>query len=183
MTGQGPYNDHLSSREVAAWRGLLRVHAHVVAAQNADLERRHDLSVTEWEVLFALHEAGRGRRAGAGPAAPDADGAGDAGLRIGDIAGRVLLTSGGVTRLVARLEARGLVERVSCATDRRGTGVRLTGPGRDLLRATRPRDVLRRELLDHLSTEQVDQLIAIWETALPGSATLDDADWAARWTR
>ena len=177
MTGQGPHSDRLSDQEVAAWRGLLRVHAHVVAAQNADLERRHDLSVTEWEVLFALHETGRARRTVADPAA------GDAGLRIGDIAGRVLLTSGGVTRLVARLEGRGLVERTSCATDRRGTSVRLTESGRDVLRASRPRDVLRRELLDHLSAEQVDQLVAIWETALPGSATLDDADWAARRVR
>ncbi len=180
MTSQGLGSDRLSDREVAAWRGLLRVHAHVVAAQNADLERRHDLSVTEWEVLFALHEAGRGRRTVVDPAVPAA---GDAGLRIGDIAGRVLLTSGGVTRLVARLEGRGLVERTSCATDRRGTSVRLTESGRDVLRASRPRDVLRRELLDHLSAEQVDQLVAIWETALPGSATLDDADWAARRVR
>ncbi len=180
MTGQGPHSDRLSEQEVAAWRGLLRVHAHVVAAQNADLERRHDLSVTEWEVLFALHQAERAHRAAGDPAVPAA---GDAGLRIGDIAGRVLLTSGGVTRLVARLEGRGLVERASCVTDRRGTSVRLTGSGRDVLRASRPSDVLRRELLDHLSTEQVDQLVAIWETAMPGSATLDDPDWAARRAR
>ncbi len=180
MTGQGPRSDQLSDQEVAAWRGLLRVHAHVVAAQNADLEQHHDLSVTEWEVLFALRQAERARRTAGDPAVPAT---GDAGLRIGDIAGRVLLTSGGVTRLVGRLEGRGLVERVPCATDRRGTGVRLTGSGRDVLRASRPRDVLRRELLDHLSAEQVAQLVAIWETALPGSATLEDTDWAARRAR
>jgi DNA-binding MarR family transcriptional regulator len=165
----------LDDREVAVWRGLLRVHAHVVAAQNADLERRHDLSVTEWEVLFALHEAAREQRV----VDPGRE---DAGLRIGGIASRVLLTSGGVTRLVDRLESRGLVERTSCPTDRRGTSVRLTEHGRSTLRVTRPRDVLRAELLDRLSDEQKDQLVAAWETALPGSATLDDAAWAARRT-
>jgi DNA-binding MarR family transcriptional regulator len=153
------------------WRGLLRVHAHVIAVQNAELERQHGLSVTEWEVLLALHEAARERTRGSDDVP---------GLRIGDIAGRVLLTSGGVTRLVTRLEARGLLERVSCPTDRRGTSVRLTDEGRRVFRATRPRDVLRTELLDRLSEQQQEQLVAAWEAALPGSATLDDATWATR---
>ena len=97
-----------------------------------------------------------------------------------EAAGRVLLTSGGVTRLVTRLEGRGLLERVSCPTDRRGTSVRLTDEGQRVFRSTRPRDVMRTELLDRLSEQQQEQLVAAWEAALPGSATLDDAAWARR---
>lgn len=162
MTSQGLGSSSGPDDEVAVWRGLLRVHAHVVAQQNADLEHRLGLSVTEWEVLYALASAPDGRR------------------RIGDIAGIVLLTSGGVTRLVSRLEQRALVERVACSDDRRGTSVALTPAGRDAFHAARPVDVLRELFLDRLSDEQRAQLRAAWETVLPGSTTVDDATWAAR---
>ena len=41
----------LSRREMAAWRGLLRTHARVLAALDAELEQTHGLAVPEYEVL------------------------------------------------------------------------------------------------------------------------------------
>lgn len=162
MSSQRSSSDQFSERSLAVWRGLLRVHAHVVAAQNADLEDRQGLSVTEWEVLHALATAPGGQR------------------RVRDVAGIVLLTSGGVTRLVDRLEGRGLVERVACPDDRRGTSIAITDTGSDTYQQARPADVLHELFLDKLTEEQQQQLVAVWESVLPGAATLDDLRWSRR---
>ncbi|THV38445.1 MarR family winged helix-turn-helix transcriptional regulator [Glycomyces buryatensis] len=54
---------------------------------------------------------------------------GDAGKSMGEISRAQVLTSGGVTRLIDRMEAAGLVERVANPGDRRGRLVRLTAAG------------------------------------------------------
>lgn len=55
--------------------------------------------------------------------------AGEPGLSMGAIAQEQVLTTGGVTRLVDRMEAAGLVERTETPGDRRGRLVRLTPLG------------------------------------------------------
>ncbi|QFQ31578.1 MarR family transcriptional regulator [Janibacter melonis] len=62
----------------------------------------------------------------------------DAHLRMQDVACVAALTTGATTRLVGRLESRGLLRRVICASDRRGIYTELTDDGRDLLAAARP---------------------------------------------
>ena len=54
---------------------------------------------------------------------------GEPGLPMGAIAREQVLTTGGVTRLVDRMEAAGLVERAETPGDRRGRLVRLTPLG------------------------------------------------------
>src|SRR3954463_8116630 len=51
----------LSPRELRAWRGLLRVHARIVKALDAELEAEHGLAVTTYEVLLFLSDAPDGR--------------------------------------------------------------------------------------------------------------------------
>ena len=46
--------DQLSRRELAAWSGLLRTHARVLAELDAELEAAHGLAVPEYEVLLVL---------------------------------------------------------------------------------------------------------------------------------
>ncbi|WP_424187862.1 MarR family winged helix-turn-helix transcriptional regulator [Actinokineospora sp. G85] len=55
-------------------------------------------------------------------------------MRMSDLAERRLMSSGGLTRLVDRLEARGLLERRRSAADGRGLAVSLTREGRALIR-------------------------------------------------
>ncbi len=55
-------------------------------------------------------------------------------LTIGQIQEKVLLTSGSMTAAIDRLEKLGYVTRESTATDRRSRLVRLTEPGRKLIR-------------------------------------------------
>ena len=78
--------------------------------------------------------------------------AGDPGLSMSAIGRAQVLTTGGVTRLIDRMEAAGLVERADDPGDRRGRLVRLTGLGeRTVVRASRlHRDNLRRYLAEPL---------------------------------
>lgn len=55
-------------------------------------------------------------------------------LPIGEIGGKVLLTSGSMTAAVDRLERKGLVERASAKGDRRVREIRLTPAGKGLIR-------------------------------------------------
>ena len=54
-------------------------------------------------------------------------------LRQVELAERVLLSNSGLSRLVDRIEHAGLVERVSCPTDRRSFHVALTDSGAEML--------------------------------------------------
>jgi DNA-binding MarR family transcriptional regulator len=49
------------------------------------------------------------------------------------LATQTVYSSGGTTRLIDRIEAHGLVERVACSSDRRAVHVRLTDEGRRTL--------------------------------------------------
>jgi DNA-binding MarR family transcriptional regulator len=57
---------------------------------------------------------------------------------MNELADRLVLSRSGVTRLVDRLEAEALVERASCATDRRGSWATLTDTGHARLRRAAP---------------------------------------------
>ena len=104
-------------RRLAPWRAMLMAHSKVWHRLDEDLRRSHDLTLPEYECLLFLVEA-PGQR-----------------LRMGEIADRVLLSKSGVTRMVDRLVADGLVERTSCSTDARGAEASLTGLGLDRMRA------------------------------------------------
>ena len=70
-----------------------------------------------------------------------------------ELARSVLLSKSGLTRLVDRMQAAGLVARRSCPTDRRGTFVTLTRDGRAAFRAAAP--VHLRGIEEHF-TSQLD---------------------------
>lgn len=69
--------------ELAAWQGLLRTHARVIRALDERLVRSHGLSVSEFDVLITLANA------------PDQQ------LRMTELAGAVMLSPSGLTRLIA----------------------------------------------------------------------------------
>ncbi|GIF37232.1 MarR family winged helix-turn-helix transcriptional regulator [Actinoplanes xinjiangensis] len=101
------------------------------------LERECGISHLMYEVLLILGRAG------------------DPGLAMSAIGRAQVLTTGGVTRLIDRMEAAGLVERTDDPADRRGRLVRLTPLGeRTAVRATElHRGNLRRLLADQLPGE------------------------------
>src|SRR5919106_6003572 len=124
----------LTQRELDAWRGLLRAHRDVVARLDAELEREQGLPLSSYEVLISLADAPGGR------------------LRMGELAGALLLSRSGLTRLVDRLERQGMVERERCEDDARGYFAVITAAGRDRLLSARPAHLagVRRHFLEHL---------------------------------
>jgi DNA-binding MarR family transcriptional regulator len=70
-------------------------------------------------------------------------------MRMQQLARAAALSASATTRLVNRLEERGLLTRIVCADDRRGIYTELTSAGRELLEQVRPvHDEVLRDVLD-----------------------------------
>jgi DNA-binding MarR family transcriptional regulator len=102
------------------WRTLAALHAVIDTALEKALQAEHDLSVVEYTVLDALSRQDGWH------------------MRMQQLARAAALSSSATTRLVTRLEERGLLTRVLCREDRRGIYSELTDPGRELLACARP---------------------------------------------
>ena len=94
------------------WVVLARTYAAVSERAARDVAR-HDLTLAEFAVMEALYHKGP--------------------LLLGEVQKKILVSSGGVTYLVDRLEQRGLVERQLCAEDRRARYAALTQRGQDFM--------------------------------------------------
>jgi DNA-binding MarR family transcriptional regulator len=147
----------LSAAELAAWRGMLRVHTALVKELDAELCSAHDLPLTSYEVLITLDSAPGKRR------------------RMAELADSVLLSRSGMTRLVDRLVKLELIERDTCTDDGRGCYAVLTAKGADILATARPThlDGVRERFLRHFAQDELQMLAAMWERVLPGSSAAD----------
>jgi DNA-binding MarR family transcriptional regulator len=136
--------------EFAAWGGFLRAHAALRRVLDRELQEAHQLPLTEFEVLLWLANRPDGR------------------MRMAEVASSMLLSQGGTTRLVERLERQGLVRREPCAEDRRGAYAVLTDAGRTRVRAARRTHVagVRAHFLRHFAPEDLTQLAAFWTRIL-----------------
>jgi DNA-binding MarR family transcriptional regulator len=143
----------LDPLERRAWRAFLQAHARVIRRLEADLMAGDDLPLAEFDVLYQLSLAD-GRR-----------------LRMNELADRVLLSRAGITRLVDRLVADGLVGRVRCASDARGFFAVLTERGVDRLDVATPhhRESIRRYFLERLDRSELESLAGMLERAFPAS--------------
>ena len=99
-----------------AWVALLRAHAALTRELSADLVNQHGLTINDYEVLLHLARAD------------------DRQLRRVDLAGRLMLTASGITRLLDGLERSGWVEKGRCSSDARVTYAVLTDAGLSKLR-------------------------------------------------
>ncbi len=143
---------------LGAWRSFLRAHARLTRRLDEDLRASHHVSLAEYDALLQLASA-PGRR-----------------LRMSALAERVLLSRSGITRLVDRLVADGMVERSACATDARGAEAILTRSGLDRLRtaSTTHLEGVERYFLDVVRPEDR----AVIERALDG--VIDELDASQR---
>lgn len=88
--------------------------------------------------------------------------AGDAPITPTELARRRMMTSGGMTAALDRLERGGLVERLPNPADRRGSLVRLTAEGRTTIdEAVELQGEAERRLLAPLARTEVDQLVGL----------------------
>ncbi len=102
------------------WQSFLKTHSTVVKYLERRMEEQHRLPLSWWDVLLQLADGPEGR------------------LRMGELAESVLLTRSGITRLVDRMIAAGLVDREPCPGDRRGYYAVITRKGRDTIERVGP---------------------------------------------
>jgi DNA-binding MarR family transcriptional regulator len=107
----------LSDQALSAWVGLLRGHAALTRALNAELVADHGLTLNDYEVLLRLSRAPERK------------------MRRVDLADQVLLTASGITRLLDGLQASGYVDKAACSSDARVTYAVLTDSGHAKLRS------------------------------------------------
>jgi len=94
------------------WVILSRAHEAIARHAEADVAR-HGLTIAEFGIIEALYHVGP--------------------MLLGELQRRILVSSGGVTYLVDRLEERGLVKREPCPNDRRARYAALTAEGKKLV--------------------------------------------------
>lgn len=139
------------SPEEEAFLNVLRTAATLLGAF-AELLRPHGLSQPQYNVLRILR------------------GAGPAGLPSGEVGDRMVARDPDVTRLLDRMEARGLVARTRGQADRRVVVARLTDEGRCLVDALdAPVQALHARRLGHLSGEELGTLSALLGRARDGA--------------
>jgi DNA-binding MarR family transcriptional regulator len=117
-----------------SWCALSVLHGRIESRIERALQTKHELSVREFSLLDVLsrqHEGEGGH------------------LQMKQVADAVVLSQSATTRLVTRLEDRGLLARYLCPTDRRGIYTDVSPAGLELLAAARPTNsAALREALD-----------------------------------
>jgi DNA-binding MarR family transcriptional regulator len=112
------------------WHDLMATYHRTSCALECALLADHGLTVSEFEILQQLARAKR-----------------DETVRMHDLAEHVHLTQSALSRVVTRLEKASLVDRGTCADDRRSVWVQLTEAGRESFEAAKPthRAILRNQ--------------------------------------
>jgi DNA-binding MarR family transcriptional regulator len=140
-------NKPLSSLEEEAFVALLRT-ADQLQWRAAEMFKPHGLSPTQYNALRILR------------------GAGPEGLACSEVGERMINRDPDITRLLDRLERRGLIRRTREQKDRRVIKTRITPVGLDLLKSLN-REVaeFHRGLLGHLGEERLEFLVQLLEAA------------------
>jgi DNA-binding MarR family transcriptional regulator len=151
------------SDRLSAWITLLRAYAAVVDALERKLERERGVPLAWHEVLSRLVAAPEGR------------------LRMLDLAGLILLSKSGVTRLIDRMEEAGLVTREACASDRRVTYAMITAKGRGTFERTMPLflEGVEEYFSSHLSGADIRELRSSLRKVLEGNGLWEEGRCSA----
>jgi DNA-binding MarR family transcriptional regulator len=144
---------------LAAWRALLEAHAAVTEVLEHELVAERGLPLSHYEVLLRLAGAPGAR------------------LRMQELAASVLLSKSGLSRLVDRLEAAGLVRRERCPSDRRGAFAVLTDQGRSVLRRAAPVHLrgIQQHFARHLDDQEARWLAEALDRVAAGRAARERA--------
>jgi DNA-binding MarR family transcriptional regulator len=137
-----------------AWIGLLETHKQITRALDAELELRHGLGLSGVEVLGRLAAAE------------------DRCLRLSALAAETGLSLSRISRVVDRLERRGLVDRRPCAADARAVEAHLTPIGLTLGREAQATHFafVQARFFDQLSAAELTTLAVVFARFAPRSA-------------
>jgi len=132
----------LTAAEQQAWRSWLAMRTLLDDQLNRELQELHGLSLADYEILVRLSEAADRR------------------LRMSDLASATLASRSRLSHQIDRLESAGIVQRMICSEDRRGSFAVLTDHGWQVLVAAAPDHVagVRRHFVDILGTKAFTDL-------------------------
>jgi DNA-binding MarR family transcriptional regulator len=124
-----------SREQLVAWRVFLECAFALIDILDAELRAERGMTLRWYDVLVKLEEA-------------------EAGLRMSELAGRILASKSGLTSVVDRMEEAGLVRRERPPGDRRVIEVFITPKGIEALQTARV--VHRRGIQEHF-VQHLDQ--------------------------
>lgn len=134
-------NDRQASPALKLWIVLSRAFAAVEARVKADVAR-HGLTPAEFGAMEALYHKGP--------------------MLLSEVKQKILVSSGGITYLIDRLEAKSLVERRDCPEDRRASYAALTAEGEALMQRIFPEHArMLEQTLSGLSAEEQVEAAAL----------------------
>ncbi len=107
-----------SQDELAAWRVFFECASALIDVLNVELQAERGMTLRWYDVLVHLEKN-------------------EDGMPMSELAGRILFSKSGLTRVIDQMESAGLVRRERPPGDRRVVRVLITPGGRDTLRAAR----------------------------------------------
>ncbi len=125
----------LTRKEAVAWRAFIECAWALLDILDSELQAERDITLRWYDVLVHLEDA-------------------DDGLRMNELASRILSSQSGLTRVIDRMDEAGLVRRERPPEDRRVVLVHITASGLETLHAAR--EVHRRGIAEHF-VHQLDQ--------------------------
>jgi DNA-binding MarR family transcriptional regulator len=128
-----------------AWLGYRRMRLLLDLQLSRELMSRNGLSEPDYDVLSDLSEA-PGQQ-----------------MRLTDLAAHMRWSKSRLSHHITRMQQRGLVDRLECADDGRGSMLVLTPPGLEAIRRAAPGHVesVRTHFIDLLTDDEIDALAAL----------------------
>ncbi|HEY5032348.1 MAG TPA: MarR family transcriptional regulator [Actinomycetes bacterium] len=144
MAARPPDPVDQSERWTPAWLALVRTQARLWDMVDAQMRRDSGLTMPRYDVLMQLDGAG-GR------------------LGLGELASMIVLSPSGLSKLLDRMEAAGLLRREPDPRDARSTFARITRHGRTVVRKARRAHhaSLKQAFGDALDDRDLDDLVRV----------------------
>lgn len=153
-----PATSTLSPEHLAAWDGLARAHAAVSGRIQEALTAAELPPFAWYQLLDALSQAE------------------EASLRMSDLAEAMILTRGGLTKLLDRLVQAGLVERKACPSDRRVSNAVLLPAGAAVYEGMRPvvETELQSAFAGAVSSQEASAIVAALDRVQASACSLGE---------
>lgn len=138
--------DRVSIRR-RAWRAIMVMHGTITPLLDDELRHGTDLDLQTYDALLHTYEAG------------------ESGIRMTDLAQKVVLSKSGLTTLVDRLEQRALLQRIPDTEDRRATRITLTDRGIETFRRAAKVHVtgIQKHFTDRLTDDEAKVIAEVLE--------------------
>ncbi|OBJ39699.1 MarR family transcriptional regulator [Mycolicibacterium mucogenicum] len=159
-----PSVDWLDGTQERAWQGQVIVMGLVFAQIERELIEESGLSFVDYRVLITLADASGMH------------------LAMSQLAASLGWSPSRTSHQVKRMEARGLVERITSTADKRSADAYLTDIGLDALKAAVPGQVarVRRYFIDRLAPDQITAMADSYQSLLDYLMTIQDFPMPSR---